>query len=192
LGDAKVFIELHNHYWWEKMPQDITRWTRGCIVCATSSVGRAVRAPLTPIPVAGAFNRVGVDIIKFRKTSRGNQYAIVFIDYLTKWPEVFATPNQSSATVAQLLVEEVMSHHGVPSEVLSDRVWAFLSGLVHEVELLLGFQKVNTTAYHPQTDGLVERFHCTLTAMLAKTVEKRGVEWDVKLPYVLFAYRACQ
>ena len=56
-----------------------------------------------------------------------------------------------------------------------------------EVEELLGFHKVNTSAYHPQTDGLVECFNRTLTSMLAKTVE---VDWDQRLPYVLFAYRA--
>ena len=174
------------------MRQDITRWTRGCIVCATRNVGRAVKPPMTPIPVAGPFDRIGVDIIQFPKTSRGNQYAVVFVDYLTKWPEVFAVPDQSAATVARLLVEEIVSRHGVPSEVLSDRGRAFLSGLMREVELLLGFRKTNTTAYHPQTDGLVERYNRTLTAMLAKTVEKRDTEWDTRLPYVLFAYRACQ
>ena len=61
-----------------------------------------------------------------------------------------------------------------------------------EVEELLGFHKVNITAYHPQTDGLVERFNRTLTAMLAKTVETGGKDWDEHLPYVLFAYRASQ
>ena len=55
---------------------------------------------------------------------------------------------------------------------------------------LTGIHKLNTTAYYPQTDGLVERFHRTLTSMLAKTIEQGGEDWDVKLPYVLFAYRA--
>ena len=192
LSDAKVFSELRRHYWWIGMRRDIIRWTKGCLVCATRSVGRAVRPPLTPFPVAGPFDRIGVDVVQFPKTSRGNQYAVVFMDYLTKWPKVFAVPDQSAATIARLLVEEIVSRHGVPSEVLSDRGRAFLSGLMQEVELLLGFQKTNTTAYHPQTDGLVERYNRTLTAMLAKTVEKRGLEWDERLPYVLFAYRACQ
>ena len=192
LSDAKVYSEIRRHYWWSGMRRDISRWTRGCIVCATRSVGRAVKPPLTPIPVTGPFDRVGVDVIQFPKTSRGNQYAVVFVDYLTKWPEVFAVPDQSAATIARLLVEEIVSRHGVPSEVLSDRGRAFLSGLMQEVERLLGFKKVNTTAYHPQTDGLVERYNRTLTSMLAKTVYKRGPEWDVRLPYVLFAYRACQ
>ena len=115
---------------------------------------------------------------------------MVFVDYLTKWPEAFAVTDQSAATVAKLLVEQIVSWHGVPAEILSDRGQAFLSGLMKEVETLLGFHKVNTTAYHPQTDGLVERFHRTLTAMLAKTVQSGGRDWDHQLPYVLFAYRA--
>ena len=56
----------------------------------------------------------------------------------------------------------------------------------------MGYHKLNTTAYHPQTDGLVERCKRTLTSMLATTVEKGGAEWDDQLPYVLFAYRASQ
>ena len=192
LSDAKVYSEIRRHYWWMGMRRDVSRWTKGCIVCATRSVGRAVKSPLTPIPVAGPFDRIGVDVIKFPKTSRGNQYAVVFVDYLTKWPEVFAVPDQSAATIAKLLVEEIVSRHGVPSQVLSDRGRAFLSSLMQEVERLLGFKKVNTSAYHPQTDGLVERYNRTLTAMLAKTVDKKGPEWDTQLPYVLFAYRACQ
>ena len=60
-----------------------------------------------------------------------------------------------------------MSRHGVPSEVLSDRGQAFLSGLMQEVGKLLGFHKQNTTAYHPHTNGLVKRVNRTLTTMLA-------------------------
>ena len=56
-----------------------------------------------------------------------------------------------------------------------------------EVETLLVFHKVNTSAYHPQTDGLVERYNRTLAAMLAKTAQDSGRDWDKRLPYVLFA-----
>ena len=174
------------------MRADTTRWTRGCLVCATHSTGRALRPPLTPLPVAGPFDRVGVDVIQFPRSHSGNLYAVVFMDYLTKWPEVLPVPDQSAATIAKLLVEEIVSRHGVPSEVLSDRGRAFLSGLMKEVETLLGFHKVNTSAYHPQTDGLVELFNRTLTSMLAKKTEKEGRDWDQHLPYVLFVYRASQ
>ena len=59
-----------------------------------------------------------------------------------------------------------------------------------DVYKLTGIHKLNTTTYHPQTDGLVERFHRTLTDMLAKTVEQSGRDWDKRLPYVLFTYQA--
>ena len=142
------------------------------------SPGRAAHAPLTPIPVNGPFDRVGVDVIQFPRSHLGNQYAVVFVDYLTKWPEVFPTPDQSVATIANLMVREIVSRHGLPSEILSDRGQAFLSGLLKEVQQLLGYKKLNTTAYHPQTDGLVERFNRTLTSMLAKTVDRGGKEWN--------------
>ena len=191
LGDKKVYSELQRHYWWPKMRSDINRWSQSCLTCATYGRGHSVRAPLTPIPVCGPFDRVGIDVIKFPRSTEGNQYAVVFMDYLTKWPEVFAVPNQTAATIAKLLVEEIVSRHGVPTEILSDRGKAFLSSLMKEIVKLLGIHQVNTTAYHPQTDGLVERFNRTLTAMLAKTTRK-GRDWDKHLPYILFAYRASE
>lgn len=98
---------------------------------------------------------------------------------------MFATADQTSPTIARLLVEEVIPRHGVPGELLSDRGASFLSKLMLDVYTLMGITKTNTTAYHPQTDGLVERFHRTLT------VEKSGKDWDKHLPFVLFAYRSC-
>ena len=119
----------------------------------------------------------------------GNQYGIVFIDYLTKWPEVFAAPDQTSLTIAQLLVDHVICRHGVPANLLSDRGKAFLSSLIEDIYKLMGIHKVSTTTYHPQMDGLVERFNRTLTDMLAKTVDKSGRDWDRHLAHILFAYR---
>jgi len=128
-------------------------------------------------------------VIQFVRSNSRNQYAIVFIDYLTKWVEVFTTQDRTALTIAQLLVTEVISHHGVPRELLSDRGAAFLSSLLQEICQIMGMCKVNTTAYHPQGDGLVERFHRTLVEMLSKTVERSGKDWDLKLPYVLSKYR---
>ena len=191
LRDAKIHGELSRHYWWPTMRADIRRWCKECIICASRRVGHMVKPPLTPIPVSGPFDRVGVDVIQFPKSYDGNQYAIVFMDYLTKWPEVYPVPDQTAHTIARTLVEGIISRHGVPTELLSDRGRNFLSDLMREVYHLMGIHKVSTTAYHPQSDGLVERFNRTLTDMLSKVVDRQGRDWDKHLPYVLFAYRAC-
>ena len=87
-------------------------------------------------------------------------------------------------------MENIITRHGVPRELLSDRGAAFLSGLMKEVYRLMGIHKANTTAYHPQTDGLGERFNCTLIAMLSKPLAANGRDWDERVPFVLFAFRA--
>ena len=130
-------------------------------------------------------------MLQLPKTRSGKQYAVVFVDYLTKWPEVFATYNQSAYTIAKLLVEKIISQHGVPAQLLSDHGRAFLSklALLQKIGTLRGFYKVNTSAYHPQTDGIVEkRFNRTLIDMLAKTTELNGKNWDEKLPFVLLCF----
>ena len=115
----------------------------------------------------------------------GNQYALVFLDYLTKWAEVFPAPDQTAQTVARLFVEEVVCRNGAQQELLSDRGPNFLSELFLEVCRLLGVKKVKMSGYHPQTDGLVELFNATLTDIIAKTTEKHGRDWDHHLPYLL-------
>ena len=73
------------------MRKEVIHLCRSCETCASRNVGKPIKPYLIPIPVTGPFDRVGVDVIKFPCSSRGKRYAIVFIDYLTKWPEVFAT-----------------------------------------------------------------------------------------------------
>ena len=80
---AKRHGQLSKHYWWPGMRTDIVSWCRGCIVCATRNIGQSVKTPLIPIPVGGPFDQVGVDVIKFPKSGRGHQYAVIFVDYLT-------------------------------------------------------------------------------------------------------------
>ena len=118
----------------------------------------------------------------WRDSVHSLQYAVVSAYYLTKWVEVFATKDQTALTIGQLLVTEVISRHGVPRQLLSDRGSALLSSLIRDVCKLVGIHKVNTTAYHPQGDGLVKRFNRTLTEMLSKTVEQSGKDWDVRRP----------
>ena len=188
-AERKLYSTLRNKYWWKGMRADVLTHCRRCLPCASrKGPGRRRRALLQPIPVGGPFHTVGVDVLQLPQSFDGNKYAIVFMDYLTKWPEVFATSNQTAETIARLFVEHIVARHGVPERLLSDRGQNFLSRLVTEVCQLLGSSKVNTSGYHPQCDGLVEKFNSTLVSMLSKCVEKRGRNWDTHLPYLLFAY----
>ena len=103
------------------MRKDIQEWCRACEVCFTRRAGSQPHVPLTPIPVSGPWDRVGVDMLQLPRSHNGNHYLVVFIDYLTKWVEAFATPDQTALTIAHLLEEEVVTRHWVPNTLLSDR-----------------------------------------------------------------------
>ena len=100
LREQKVYSQLRRQYWWSGMRNEIAGWSRACQVCASRRVGQAIRPPLVPLPVEGAFDRVGVDVIQFARSTAGNQYVVVFIDYLTKWVEAFPTKDQTALTIA--------------------------------------------------------------------------------------------
>lgn len=122
-------------------------------------------------------------------TTQGNKHVVVFQDYLTKWPLVYPLPDQKAYRIAKLLVEEIIPFYGVPENLLSDRGTNLLSTLMKDICKMLGIKKLNTTAYHPACDGMVERFNKTLKAMLRKHAARFGRQWDRFLPGVLFAYR---
>ena len=186
----RLFTTLSRHWWWETLYCDCVKFCKNCAECVVvSGSGRVQRPPLRPIPVQKPFQIIGVDIMELPITESGNKYVIVFQDFLTKWPMVFAAPDQKSARIVRLLAEEIVPLFGVPDALLSDRGTNLLSHLMRDVCQLLGVTKLNTTAYHPQCDGMVERLNRTLKAMLRKTCAKFGRQWDRFLPGVLWAYR---
>jgi hypothetical protein len=92
-------------------------------------------------------------------------------------------------TIARIFVNEIISRHGAPSRLLSDQGKNFLSNLVKGVCVFFKTEKIQTTAWNPKCDGLVERFNKTLSQMLAAYSDANQTSWDIYLNLVLFAYR---
>ena len=173
------------------MFKDIEPWCHSCIDCAMKKIPRGKRkAPLLPHPVEGAFDRVAVDALgPFPATNDGNRYILVFSDYYTRWPEAFAVLSIDAARVANILLNEILARHGSPRTLLSDRGSNFLSSVVKEACKIMDTSKTQTTAYHPQTYGLFERFNGTLAEGLFMYVSTHQTDCDQHLPMILFAYR---
>ena len=122
-------------------------------------------------------------------TVRGNRYVLVVGDYFTKWMEAYPVPNTEAGTVANVFVHHFVSRFGVPDVLHTDQGRNFESTLMKEVCQLLGIVKTRTTPYHPQSDGLVERFNLTLLNLLSLAASENEQEWDLHLPMVMLAYR---
>lgn len=108
----------------------------------------------------------------------------------TSSPSVpFPMPDQKSPQLVKLIVDKLIPVFGVPEAILLDRGASLLSHLMMDICELLGIHKLNTFAYHPQCNGMVERFNRTLKGMLRAHAARFGSQWDLMLPGVLFAYR---
>ena len=169
-------------------------WCRQCCKCATGkTIRQGGRAPLVSSRTGYPLERVAVDVLgPLPTTDAGNKYVLVIGDYFTKWTEAYAVPNQKSRTFAQKIVNEFVCRFGAPESLHSDQGRNFESTLLKEVCTILGIRKTRTTPYHPENDGMVERLNRTLTATLAKYVDKHQKDWDLYLPQALMAYRSSE
>lgn len=191
LGFEKTFDKISHRYYWPGMYADVKHWVSSCVDCASKKTPRLPLAGMMqPIVVREPFEVVGVDILgPLPLTTTGRRYVVVFSDYFTKWVEAFAVAKADAPSIAKLLVEEVVCRYGACVKLLSDRGKVFLGKVVESICNVLGIRKVTTSGYHPQTDGLVERFNHTLATMLSMFTSSNQRDWDVFLPHVLLAYR---
>ena len=113
---------------------------------------------------------------------------LVICDYATRYPEAIPLHSTDASHIAEELIG-VFARVGIPSEIFTDQGSNFTSQLLTELYRMLHIHPIKTTPYHPQTDGLVERFNQTLKSMLRKAATKEGRDWDKMIPFLLFAYR---
>lgn len=191
LGINKTYAKLRDRYFWPKMYMDVQHWCLTCEHCAMKkSPKQRQTAPLLPIPVEAPFDKVSCDISgPWPVTHNNNRYILVFMDMCTGWPEAFAIPNIEAKTVAEIFVKEIVSRHGAPRVLLTDRGSNFISSLFKEICFLMNTEKVFSSGYRPQTYGKVERFNATLAQSLSMYVNSDQKNWDEHLNSVLFAYR---
>ena len=189
-AEKKMVQRIKQFYYWQGLRSDVHKKCASCVTCASvRGQGSRGKPPLVSIPLGGPFDMIGMDFVELHVSTSGNRYALVFQDYLSKWPEVYALSNRRAETVAKCL-QDLVWRHGVPNKIVHDRAAEFLADVLQETAELLGVRQLPTSGGHPQTDGLVERFNRTLKQMLAKVVKKGGHDWDELLGPVLLAYRA--
>ena len=192
LAAAKTTDRISQEFYWPQIWEDVAHFCRSCDQCQRSAPkGKTSKVPLSEIPLIDEpFSRIAVDLVGpiIPASEKGNRYILTVVDYCTRYPEAIPLKNIDTETVAEALVD-IFSRTGVPKEMLSDRGTQFTSELMNEVCRLLSVRRLTTSAYHPQCNGLVERFNSTLKGMLKRLASDRPKDWDRYINAALFAYR---
>ena len=187
----RMLHKIRSHFWWPNMKSSIDTHVRSCLSCAQHNFTRhKPHGHLSPIPPPpGPFELIGMDYCgPFQMTPRENRYVLVITDYYSRYVTAVPLPNCTAEITALTLYNEFFCKFGVPTTILSDQGSHFLNHLMRNLQQLIGYNHIYSTTYHPQTNGVVERFNATFVPQLAKLQDINHNNWDEFLPAVVFAY----
>lgn len=193
LGFTKTHNKMRDRYWWPGMYSESRDYVLGCIMCQKRKGNQPNRAgEPQAIVTEEPWSTVGMDVFGplKPKTANGNKYILTFTDFTSKYVIACALRAAGEEECADALIKEVICRHGVMKALVSDRGANFVSHMMNEVYKLLKIHKINTTAWHPQGNGITERFNKPLADMLAIYIAELKRDWDEVLPYVILAYNA--
>ena len=190
LGIHKTYNRIKHVYYWPKMKDSVKIWINSCIECNKKDYTSQKNGLLQPLQIpTEIYEQVGMDIIgPLPKTKNGNEYILVITEYLSRYVEAIPLSNIDSKTIAEVFMKNIVLKHGIPSKILTDRGANFISEFMNNFYELLEIKKLTTSAYHPQTNALTERFNRTLSSLLIPFVGENKDNWDLILPYVIFGY----
>ncbi|KAI3814072.1 hypothetical protein L1987_18817 [Smallanthus sonchifolius] len=191
-GTDKMYHDLKVLYWWPKMNGDIATYVSKCLTCAKVKVEYEKPSGLLQQPEIPMWKweQISLDFItKLPRTPTGCDTIWVIVDRLTKSAHFLAIKETDKMEkFTRIYLKEVVSRHGVPISIISDRDARFTPHFWQSLHKALGTRLDMSTAYHPQTDGQTERTIQTLEDMLRACVIDFGNTWECHLPLVEFSY----
>lgn len=187
-GTSATVKMVSERFVWPGVKRDCKRWTRECNECQRNKITRHTSAPIRPIPIPSErFSHIHLDIIGPLPYSNGFRYCLTAIDRFTRWPEAYPLADITAETCSNAFLSGWVARFGCPHTITTDRGQQFQSDLFQRLASLVGAKHCSTTAYHPQSNGMVERLHRQLKASIRC---HNNTQWSEILPLVLLGIRS--
>ena len=192
LGINKTYHKIINHFYWPGLKSDVSKYCKTCHTC--QMVGKPnqtiPKAQLQPISAFDEpFNRILIDCVgPLPRTKSGNEYLLTIMCTSTRFPEAIPLRNIKTKSIVKALIK-FFTFVGLPKSVQSDQGSNFMSGIFQQVMHELGIKQYRSSAYHPESQGALERFHQTLKNMIRSYCFDTEKDWDEGIHLLLFAVR---
>ena len=189
-GVTKTYNRIKHSYYWENLKLDVLRHIQQCLQCQLKKLVRVkTKQPMIITDTPGAsFDKVAMDIVgPLPKTERGNEYILTLQDQLTKFCMGIPLHNQTAETIAEAFVDRFICVLGAPKTILTDQGRNFISDLMKKIAKIFRIRKFRTTAFHPQSNGSLERSHHALGEYLKQYANEQK-QWDRWIGLAMFNY----
>ena len=160
------------------------------LICPRKSKTSVRAATLVNIQYFHPMELVCLDYLKLEESKGGYENILVITDHFTRYATAIPTRNQSAKTTARVLFDNFLVHYGFPAKLHSDQGRNFEGNIIKELCQLTGIRKTRTTPYHPQGNGMTERFNQTLMNMLGTLDEEKKSDWKTYVPALVHSYNA--
>ena len=190
-GRSRTLDILCLRFYWPGMRRHVEEYVKNCHACQRLKPRHEFKAPLGDVmEPTRPWEVVAIDVCgPFPTTPNTNRYLLTFLDHLTKYAEAVPITSMTAQECARAYATHVIARHGASSKLLSDQGRNFTSAFFRETCKILGVKQLFTTAYHPQGNGCLERWHKSLCEGLSHYVNACGNNWDTLVPFYLMAYR---
>lgn len=184
-GVHRTYLNLRNMFYFPNMLKESRLYVQACETCQRRR-GNTQKAPLESLSAAKfPMERVSADITDLGLSTKGFRYVLSIIDHHSRFLQLIPLRNKTSATVTNAFLDHWVTLFGPPRYLLTDNGPEFTAGLFREVCHNLQVDHHFTIAYHPQSNGMIERTNRVVKDALAMLAEKEPRRW----PKYLFTVR---
>lgn len=190
-GFHRTLGRIKLRYKWKNMKNDIKQYIKTCESCQLNKTERRIQKHPMEITSTSRkpFEKIALDIVgPLPMTENGNKYILTMQDDLTKYSQAFPIKNHEATTIAEELVNNFICKFGIPNQILTDQGKDFTSTVLKEIARLFHIKQIQTSAYHPQSNGVLERSHATLADYLKHYISSKQTDWDKWVPIAMFSY----
>lgn len=171
--------------------QEFIQHCRGCQLKKLVRIKTKQPMVLTDTPGA-AFDKISMDIVgPLPETKKGNCHILTMQDLLTKYSLAVPLQGTTSVDICDAFAKSFIARFGAPKMLLTDQGANFCSSLMRNLARKFRIKQFRTTAYHPQTNGSIERSHHVLTEYLKQYIDRQH-DWDEFLEMAMFSYNTSQ
>ena len=184
-GRDRTLAAARRAYYWPRMRVDVEDYVARCVSCAKHKGVPSGPAPILEYPPPEQpWDVVAVDLLQLPKSHHGSQYLLVCVDHFSRYVVLIPVKSKSAVAIAHGLVTQLICPHTTPRVLMSDNGTEFRNAVLAEICTMYNIKQTFTVAYHPSSNGLVERANRKILECLRHVVSELYDDWEDWIPHV--------